>query len=145
MRNSAQSRKSSTKAKGGGSKAATPKRKPAKAKKTMARRHTTSASSRRAVPKPSYGLLWLPVFIFFLMLSGLTVFYVWERIKLREISREIIEMNKTKKLLVEENERLRAQAEELTSYRRIYNLAKRQFGFVELKPKIIYMPVSQKD
>ena len=79
------------------------------------------------------------------MLSGLTVFYVWERIKLREISREIIDLNKTRKLLVEENERLRAQAEELTSYRRIYTLAKQQFGFVELKPKIIYMPVQQKD
>lgn len=90
-------------------------------------------------------MLWLPVFIFFLMLSGLTVFYVWERIKLREISREIIDLNKTRKLLVEENERLRAQAEELTSYRRIYTLAKQQFGFVELKPKIIYMPVQQKD
>lgn len=78
------------------------------------------------------------------MLSGLTVFYVWERVKLREISREIIELNKTRKLLVEENKRLRAQAEELASYRRIYTIAKERFGFVELKPRIIYMPVGNK-
>ena len=111
----------------------------------MGKRRTSGSSARRMAPKPQYGMLWLPVFIFFLMLSGLTVFYVWERIKLREISREIIDLNKTRKLLVEENERLRDQAEELTSYRRIYTLAKQQFGFVELKPKIIYMPVQQKD
>ncbi|MFQ5632382.1 MAG: septum formation initiator family protein [bacterium] len=104
----------------------------------------SNSSRKRPKPKPTYGLLWLPVFIFFLMLSGLAVFYVWERIKLREISREIIELNKTRKLLVEENERLRAQAEELASYRRIYPIAKERFGFVELKPRIIYMPVGRK-
>lgn len=119
------------------------KKRPAK-KARMARRKTAGPKSRSRNKAP-YGLLWLPVFIFFLMLSGLAVFYVWERIKLREISREIIEMDRARKLLVEENKRLRAQAEELSSYRRIYEIGTQRLGLVELKPKIIYIPSNKKN
>lgn len=89
--------------------------------------------------RPDYGLLWVPVFIFFLMLSGLAVFYVWERIKLRELSRDLIQHERHISMLQEENNRLRGQVEELSSYRRIYQIASQRFGFVELKPKIVYI------
>lgn len=97
---------------------------------------------RRGRNRVQYGMLWLPVFIFFTMLSGLAVFYVWERLKLREISREIVQQTKAIRLLQEENSRLRAQAEELASYRRIYEIARDRFGFIELRPKIVYTPAA---
>lgn len=98
---------------------------------------------KAAQPKPTaanYGLLWLPVVILFVMLSCLSVFYIWERIRTREISREIVELEKAKKTLAEDISRLRAQAEELSSYRRIYKIAKEHFGFIELKPTVIVSP-----
>lgn len=96
---------------------------------------------KAAQPKPTaanYGLLWLPVVILFVMLSCLSVFYIWERIRTREISREIVELKA--KTLAEDISRLRAQAEELSSYRRIYKIAKEHFGFIELKPTVIVSP-----
>ncbi len=89
--------------------------------------------------QPDYGILWLPVCVLFILLSGLAVFYVWERIKIREIEREIVEYQKVRKLLVEENERLRGQAESLSSYRRIHKVASERFGFIELKPQTVYI------
>lgn len=97
--------------------------------------HTVATKSRSK--QPDYGLLWLPVVLFFMMLSGLTVFYVWEHIRLREINREIVQLQRARMELIGENELLRAQAEELSSYRRIYGIATKQFGFVELKPRVV--------
>ena len=137
----AQSKKSSNNRTG--KRAASPAKRGAASGKTMAKRRKSPATGR-ALSRQPYGLLWLPVFVMFLMLSGLAVFYVWERIKLREISREIVELQKTKKLLIEENGRLQAQAEELSSYRRIYKIATERFDFIELKPKIIYTELQKK-
>ncbi len=109
-------------------------------KKVMARPSRTrkKAASRKATPH--YGLLWLPVLISFSLLAGLAVFYVWEHIKLKEIRKEIIELQNARDVLLKENSRLRAQVTELSSFRRIYPIAKKHFGFVELKPRIIVVP-----
>ena len=107
------------------------------AKKMVRRRKTTKGKGVRL--QPDYGILWLPVCIVFLMLSGLAVFFVWERIEIREIDRDIVSQRRVRTLLVEGNERLRGQVEELTSYRRIYRIATERYGFVELKPQNIYV------
>ncbi|KAA3656580.1 MAG: hypothetical protein DWQ10_15090 [Calditrichaeota bacterium] len=108
-------------------------------KKTMAKA-VKKKPKQPKLPATNYGLLWLPVVILFVLLSCLSVFYIWERIRLREISREIVELRKVKITLSEDISSLRAQAEELSSYRRIYKIASENFGFIELKPKIILSP-----
>ncbi|KAA3612107.1 MAG: hypothetical protein DWQ05_19080 [Calditrichaeota bacterium] len=87
-----------------------------------------------------YGLLWLPVVLVFILLSCLSVFYIWERIRFREITKEIVALQRVQKILIDDISRLRAQSEELSSYRRIYKIAKEKFGFIELKPTIIVRP-----
>ncbi len=90
--------------------------------------------------KVGFGLLWIPVMLFFLLLSGLSVFYIWERIKLREIKRDIVTLERARREIYEENQQLKARTEELASYRRIYKIATERFGYVELKPKVIISP-----
>ncbi len=94
---------------------------------------------KRPSPGAQYGLLWLPVVLFFSLLAGLAVFYVWERIEMGKINREIIELQLSIQEVKNENARLLAQAEELSSYRRINQIARRHFGFVQLKPQIVFM------
>jgi len=101
------------------------------------RKSSGAATGKKKGRQPDYGLLWLPVVLFFVMLSGLTVFYVWEHIRLREINRDIVQLQKARSEVIGENELLRARAEELSSYRRIYGIATKYFGFVELKPRVV--------
>ncbi len=104
-------------------------------KKSMARKprnhHSTPAFEHH------YGLIWIPVVLFFTLLAGLAVFYVWEGIRFGELNREIIQLELARQEILEENERLRAQVEELSSFRRISKIAEKYFGFVVLKPRII--------
>ncbi len=95
---------------------------------------------RSAEAKVGFGLLWVPVMLFFLLLSGLSVFYIWERIKLREIKRDIVTLERARRQIYEENQQLKAQTEQLASYRRIYKIATEHFGYIELKPKVIISP-----
>ena len=110
-------------------------------KKSGGRKKMTSAAVKTSrnehVPVSTYGLLWLPVVIFFLMLSCLSVFYIWERIRFRQIQKDIVELQKVKKILTDDISRLRVQSEELSSYRRIYKIAREHFGYIELKPTVI--------
>lgn len=115
----------------------------ARPKTSMARRRSKPRQRSRQASSPDYGWLWVPVVTFFVLLAGLAVFYVWEHIRIREISREIIQLQRAKQVLLDENARLRAQAEELSSYRRIYRIAKEHFGFVELKPRVVVVPNRQ--
>jgi len=117
--------------------------KTSRTKTAMVKKKQQRKKSQRQ-PHPGYGLLWIPVFVFFFLLSGLTVFYVWERIALRKMSREIIEYRKAELVLEGENERLKGQLEELCSYRRIYPIATTRFGFVELNPKILFVSAQNK-
>lgn len=95
-------------------------------------------TTKKTMVQPStYGLLWLPVVIFFLMLSCLSVFYIWERLRFRQIQKDIVQLQKVKKILIEDISRLRVQSEELSSYRRIYKIASEHFGYIELKPTVI--------
>lgn len=93
--------------------------------------------SRSEMMAPGSGSLWLLVCLFFVLLSGLAVFLVWERVKLQKIGREIVALQQAKSQLEENLATLHGQAEELSSYARIYRIASEKFGFVELKPRVI--------
>lgn len=97
-------------------------------------------AKEQGIPAGHYGLLWLPVIVFFVLLSGLSVFYIWERLHTKEINRQIVELEQARRALNEENSQLRAKAEELSSYHRIYQIATERFGFIELEPTIIVSP-----
>ncbi len=103
-------------------------------KKSMARKARKRTSSDF---EPEFEQFKVPVVLSLLLLGGLTVFYVWEGIRFRELNREIVELEMAKKEVLEENARLRAQVEELSSFRRISKIAEKRFGFVVLKPRVI--------
>lgn len=100
---------------------------------------------KRAKPAagPEFGWLWVPVILAFSLLAGLSVFYVWEHIKLKEIRKEIVRLQEARAVILKENARLKAQVAELSSYRRIYPIARERFGFVERKPRIIVVPQAE--
>lgn len=96
---------------------------------------------RRTRSSETHGLLWLAVVVFFVMLSGLAVLFVWERIQLQKIGRDIVELERVKVVLDEDLARQRGQVEALSSYTRISRIAATRFRFVPLKPKLVYMQV----
>jgi len=100
----------------------------------ISRRSASDEKPRLTALRPTAGLMLL---LPFSVIALLALFFVWGRVNVDQLARQISELEQQRQQLIDRNEKLRIQVERLSSYGRISQIASAHSGLKPIRPQLL--------